>query len=53
MRGCCAILTDVQLEQIREFKYLGCVLNKRGLDVANVNYKVTEGRAVAVNLKWL
>ena len=45
----CEIHGDVvQLEQVSEFKYLGCVLNESGTDDAECRRKGASGKEVAI-----
>ena len=40
-------LDGARMEQVSEFKYLGCVLNESGTDVAECHKKVASGKKVA------
>ena len=40
-------MDGVRLEQMSKFKYLGCVLNESGTDVAECCRKVARGKKVA------
>ena len=45
--GCEISVDELQLEQVFEFKYLGCVLNELGTDDAECQLEVASGRKVA------
>ena len=50
----CEILTDrTQLEQVSEFKYLGCVLDESGTDGDECHKKVANERKVANAIRSL
>ena len=43
----------IRLEHISEFKYLGCVSDKSGTDLAECSRKVVIGRRVAGAIRFL
>ena len=47
------MLTGIQLEQGKEFKYLGCVLIERGLDVTDVDNMGVKGGVAVSKLRML
>ena len=51
--ACKFCIEGIRLEQISEFKYLGCVLDESGTDEAECSRKVASRRMVAVNAKSL
>ena len=42
-----------RLEHVSEFKYLGCVLDEPGTDVAECSMRVASGRRVAGAIRYL
>ena len=50
----CEVYLDViQLENVSEFKYLGCILDKSGTDGAQYSRKVASGRRVTDAIRSL
>ena len=43
----------IRLEHVSEFKYLGCVLDKSGIDETECSRKVASGRSVAGAIRSL
>ena len=50
---CEVCLDGVRLENVSEFKYLGCVLNELDADEAECNRKVASGRRVGGAIRSL
>ena len=50
---CEVSMNRARLEQVSEFKYLGCALDESSIDVAECRRKVTSGRKVACVIRSL